>query len=169
MIQIYCGEGKGKTTCAVGLSVRAAGRGRRVVFTQFLKGANSGERAVLQTLPTLTLPELPEKVKFTFVMDEGERAEEAARQTARFRQAAALAQGADLLVLDELCAALNAGMVPLEEVLAFLDGIPDTLEVVITGRNPPSELMERADYITEMQKRKHPFDRGIRAREGIEW
>lgn len=169
MIHIYCGEGKGKTTAAVGLAVRAAGRGRRVVFAQFLKGADSGERTVLGSLPTVTLLELPGEVRFTFSMGEAERRSEAVRQTGRFREAARLSAGADLLVLDELCAALNAGMVPLEDVTALLDGISEELEVVVTGRNPPEALTARADYITEMKKIKHPFDRGIRARKGIEW
>lgn len=169
MIQIYCGEGKGKTTAAVGLSVRAAGRGRRVVFAQFLKGADSGERRVLETLPTVTLLELPDAVKFTFAMDAEERAQAQAEQGERFRQAVALGRAADLLVLDELCAALNADMVPLEEVLAFLDGRPQDLEVVITGRNPPPALVERADYITEMRKIRHPYEQGVGARKGIEF
>lgn len=169
MIQIYCGEGKGKTTAAVGLSVRAAGRGHRVVFAQFLKGADSGERRVLETLPTVTLLELPDAVKFTFAMDAEERAQAQAEQGERFRRAVALGREADLLVLDELCAALNADMVPLEEVLAFLDKRPQDLEVVITGRNPPPALVERADYITEMRKIRHPYEQGVGARKGIEF
>ena len=72
-------------------------------------------------------------------------------------------------MLDELCSAISTGMVPLDEVLAFLDSRPENLEVVITGRDPAPELQERADYITEMRKIKHPFDRGVNAREGVEW
>lgn len=169
MIQIYCGDGKGKTTAAVGLSIRAAGRGRRVVFAQFLKSADSGERAVLAGLPTVALVPVPQTMKFTFQMDPDERRAEAVRQAALLERAAALSAGADLLVLDELCAALNAGMVPLDRVLALLDGWPKELEVVITGRNPPQALLDRADYITEMKKIRHPYDRGISARKGIEW
>lgn len=169
MIHIYCGDGKGKTTAAVGLTVRAAGQGLRVVFAQFLKRAGSGERAVLERLPGVTVLELPETMKFTSAMSREEKTAEASRQTAQFRKAAGLAGEADLLVLDELCAALNSAMVPLEEVLSLLDRRPEKLEVVITGRNPPELLVSRADYITEMKKIKHPFDKGIRARKGIEW
>ena len=169
MVQIYCGEGKGKTTAAVGLAVRAAGRGLRVVFTQFLKSGDSGERAVLAGLPTVKLLDVPETMKFTFAMDTAERKAEAVRQTALLRQAVDLAGQADVLVLDELCAALNSGMVPLDVVTAFLDGRPASLEVVITGREPAPALVERADYITEMKKIRHPFDLGVRARQGIEW
>lgn len=169
MVQIYCGAGKGKTTAAVGLAVRAAGRRLRVVFAQFLKSGDSGERMVLAQLPTVTLLEVPQTMKFTFAMDEAERAAEAVRQTALLRRGLELAGQADVLVLDELCAALTSGMVSVDEVTAFLDSRPADLEVVITGRDPAPALLERADYITEMKKIRHPFDQGIRARQGIEW
>ena len=169
MIHIYCGDGKGKTTCAMGLAVRAAGHGRRVVVAQFLKGSNSGERAVLEALPTVDCRPVPETIKFVFQMDEAEKAQARAQMTAAFSQAADAAQESDLLVLDELCGAISTGMVPLEPVLAVLDSRPENLEVVITGRDPDPALLERADYVTEMRKIKHPFDRGVNAREGIEW
>lgn len=169
MLHIYCGEGKGKTTCAMGLAVRAAGHGRRVVVAQFLKGGNSGERAVLEQLPNVTCLPVPETIKFVFTMDEQEKAQTRAEMTASFRQAAELSRGGDLLILDELCGAIATGMIPLADVLAFLDSCPETLEVVITGRDPEPELQNRADYITEMCKIRHPFDRGLNAREGIEW
>lgn len=169
MLQIYCGDGKGKTTAAVGLSVRAAGRGRRVVFTQFLKSGDSGERTVLAGMPTVTLVPVPQTMKFTFLMDQAERQAEAERQTALLERSAVMAAEADLLVLDELCAALSADMLSLERVLTLLDGWPKELEVVITGRNPPQALLDRADYITEMKKIRHPYDQGISARKGIEW
>lgn len=169
MLHIYCGDGKGKTTCAMGLAVRAAGHGRRVVVAQFLKGANSGERAVLESLPTVNCLSVPETIKFIFMMDEAEKAQARTEMTAAFTRAVEASRDSDLLVLDELCGAITTGMVPLETVLAFLDARPDNLEVVITGRDPAPELQERADYITEMRKIKHPFDQGVNAREGIEW
>lgn len=169
MVHIYCGDGKGKTTCAMGLAVRAAGHGRKVVVAQFLKGNNSGERAVLESLPTVNCLPVPETIKFIFAMDEQEKAQARAQMTAAFTRAVEAGRDSDLLVLDELCGAITTGMVPLEEVLAFLDSRPEQLEVVITGRDPAPELQERADYITEMRKIKHPFDKGVNAREGIEW
>lgn len=169
MVHIYCGDGKGKTTCAMGLAVRAAGHGRKVVVAQFLKGSNSGERTVLESLPTVNCLPVPETIKFIFAMDEQEKAQARVQMTAAFTQAAEAGRDSDLLVLDELCGAITTGMVPLEEVLAFLDSRPEQLEVVITGRDPALELQERADYITEMRKVKHPFDKGVNAREGIEW
>lgn len=169
MLHIYCGDGKGKTTCAMGLAVRAAGHGRKVVVAQFLKGGNSGERAVLEALPTVTCIPVPETIKFVFAMTDAEKEQTRAQMTAAFTQAAQLARNADLLVLDELCGAISTGMVPLADVLDFLDSRPEGLEVVITGRDPAPELVERADYITEMRKLRHPFDKGIDAREGVEW
>ncbi len=169
MLHIYCGDGKGKTTCSMGLAVRAAGHGRKVVVAQFLKSDNSGERAVLEQLPTVNCIPVPGTMKFTFLMNEQEKADTRTQMTAIFSRAAELGRESDLLVLDELCSAISTGMVPLEEVLAFLDSRPESLEVVITGRDPAPELQERADYITEMRKIKHPFDKGVNAREGIEW
>ncbi len=169
MLHIYCGDGKGKTTCSMGLAVRAAGHGRKVVVAQFLKGCNSGERAVLEHLPTVTCIPVPETIKFVFAMTEEEKAATRAQMTAAFEQAVAESKDGDLLVLDELCSAISTGMVSLEPVLAFLDNRPEQLEVVITGRDPAPELQERADYITEMCKVKHPFDKGANAREGVEW
>ena len=169
MVHIYCGDGKGKTPCAMGLAVRAAGHGRKVVVAQFLKGSNSGERAVLENLPMVNCLPVPETIKFIFAMDEQEKAEARAQMTAAFAQAVEAGRDSDLLVLDELCGAITTGMVPLEDVLAFLDSRPEGLEVVITGRDPAPALQEQADYITEMRKVKHPFDKGVNAREGIEW
>lgn len=169
MLHIYCGDGKGKTTCSMGLAVRAAGHGRSVVVAQFLKGGNSGERVVLESLPSVNCIPVPETIKFVFAMNEQEKAEARAQMTGAFEQAVSASRNSDLLVLDELCSAISTGMVPLETVLDFLDNCPEQLEVVITGRDPAPELQERADYITEMRKIKHPFDKGVNAREGIEW
>ena len=169
MLHIYCGDGKGKTTCSMGLAVRAAGHGRSVVVAQFLKGGNSGERVVLESLPSVNCIPVPETIKFVFAMNEQEKTEARAQMTGAFEQAVAASRNSDLLVLDELCSAISTGMVPLETVLDFLDNCPEQLEVVITGRDPAPELQERADYITEMRKVKHPFDKGVNAREGVEW
>lgn len=168
MIHLYCGEGKGKTTAAMGLALRAAGHEERVVIAQFLKSEGSGERKIFAALPNVTLMPVPQTMKFTFRMTEEEKEQEAKRQTQLLTHTLREGEGAQLVVLDELCAALNAGMVPLSSVLDFLDSHQDT-EVVITGRNPPRELQDRADYITEMVKRRHPFDRGVSARPGVEW
>ena len=171
MIHIYCGDGKGKTTCAFGLALRAAGRGIKVLITQFLKSGDSGERAAIAHVPGVTLLEVPERMKFTFRMTEEEKISFGAQMKALLEQTRAVVEKGelDMLVMDECCAAVAKGLLPLEDVLSLLDSVPEALEVIITGRNPDPALVERADYITEMKKIRHPFDKGVAARKGIEW
>ena len=155
----------------MGLALRMAGRGREVVVAQFLKGAGSGERSALALLPQVTLLPVPEQVKFTFQMSPEEREAEAGRSLALLEQAAALAQdrGCGLLVLDEAVDAVNTGLLPLSALLEALDRLPDGTETVLTGREPAPELLARADYATRMEKLRHPFDRGMAARPGVEY
>lgn len=167
MLHLYCGNGKGKTTAAMGLALRAAGRGKRVVIAQFLKGADSGERFALAQLPQVTLLPVPDTVKFSFRMTEEERRAEARRYQDLLEQIRQEAQGCFLLVLDEACAAVNTGLLPLEDLLSCLDSLE--CEVVLTGRDPAPQLAERADYITSMEAVRHPFEQGISARKGIEF
>lgn len=167
MLHLYCGNGKGKTTAAMGLALRAAGRGKRVVIAQFLKGANSGERFALAQLPQVTLLPVPDAVKFSFRMTEEERRAEARRYQDLLAQIRREAPGCFLLVLDEACAAVNTGLLPLEDLLACLDSLE--CEVVLTGRDPAPQLVERADYMTSMEAVRHPFEQGISARKGIEF
>lgn len=171
MIHIYCGDGKGKTTAAMGLALRMAGRGRRVVVAQFLKGADSGERKALTALPQMRLLDVPERVKFSWTLKQPEREEEQRRYAGMLEQVCAVLESEEtgLLVLDEVCAALNTGLAELEGVLACLNLCREReIEAVLTGRDPPPELLERADYITEMVKVRHPYDKGVPAREGVE-
>lgn len=151
----------------MGLALRAAGRGKRVVIAQFLKGADSGERFALAQLPQVTLLPVPDTVKFSFRMTEEERRAEARRYQDLLELIRQEAQGCFLLVLDEACAAVNTGLLPLEDLLACLDSLE--CEVVLTGRDPAPQLAERADYITSMEAVRHPFEQGISARKGIEF
>ena len=169
MIHLYCGDGKGKTTAAMGLALRMAGRGKPVVIVQFLKGADSGERYALSLLPKVTLLPAPEHIKFPFQLTPEERAAEQRRSLRLIAQARTAAGEIPdgLLVLDEVCAAVNTGLLPLEEVLSCLEAA--ACEVVLTGRDPAPELLARADYVTEMKKLRHPYDRGTAARQGVEW
>lgn len=172
MIHLYCGNGKGKTTAAMGLALRMAGRGQKVLIVQFLKTENSGERLPLSALPGVTLIPLPEKLKFLWHMTAGERAAEELRCQALLESAmAALRQEKfGLLVLDELCGAVGEELLSVPSVLACLDLCTACgTEVVMTGQNPRPELLERADYITEMKKVRHPFDFGHSARIGVEF
>jgi len=177
LVQVYTGNGKGKTTAALGLAVRALGQGLNVCFLQFLKGGTpTGEQRGAEAL-------LPAMRWETFGVDR--------RQTAKTREwwlsgwteadrAAAqegLALGKDivqsgeydLVVLDELCVALEGGLVDLGQVLELLAARGEHVEVVITGRGAPPGLIAAADLVTEMREVKHPFRNGVSARRGIEY
>ncbi len=171
LIHVYCGDGQGKTMAAIGMGIRACGRGKRVLLVQFLKGGDSGEWKVLDRVPNFSALPNPEHMKFTFQMNQAERTEAAELCRSRLQKAAETADAGrcDLLILDEVFGAINAGMLPDRALVALLKSKPDPLEIVLTGRNPSAEILELADYVSEIKKVKHPFDRGIPAREGIEF
>lgn len=166
LIHLYWGAGKGKTTAAVGLALRALGCGRRVVVVQFLKGAPSGEISLLQQLGA-TVCRGAVGDKFVFQMTEAERAATRAAQTETLRKAAATP--ADLLVLDEACAACALDMVDTDLLQQVVLHKPVAQELVLTGRDPADWMHAAADYSTEMHCHRHPFDRGVPAREGVEF
>ena len=169
MIHIYTGDGKGKTSAAVGLAVRMAGRGKTVTVARFLKTEDSGEVEGLRRLEQVTVIPLEKSFGFVWNMTKEEKQEAAAYYRTIWEQAEQAGRdGTDLLVLDELMAAWKYEFVDRERVLFFLRHLPKGLEVVLTGRDAPGELEDMADYITEMKKIRHPFDRGVAAREGIE-
>ena len=167
MVHIYYGDGKGKTTAAVGLAVRSAGRGQKILFVQFLKTENSGERNILSRLPEVTLTPCPDKLPFTFEMSEAEHAQ-TARMTRELFQSV-LTDKYDLIVLDEIFSAINENMLLESEVISFISNAPETIEIVLTGHNPSENLLARADYISEIKNIRHPFDKGLAARAGIEF
>lgn len=170
LIHIYCGDGKGKTTAAVGLAVRCAGRGNKVLLVQFLKSRDSGELYSLAKLPDIEVMRGKESKKFTFQMNEEEKHALLIKHNKMFEQVLAKIKngGYSLLILDEVIGALNAKVFEMPKLIEFLRHKPENLEVVLTGRNPTPELVEIADYVSEMRKVKHPMDKGIMAREGIE-
>lgn len=170
LIHIYCGDGKGKTTAAVGLAVRCAGRGNKVLLVQFLKSRDSGELYSLAKLSDIEVMRGKESKKFTFQMNEEEKHALLIEHNKMFEQVLAKIKngGYSLLILDEVIGALNAKVFEMPKLIEFLRHKPENLEVVLTGRNPAPELVEIADYVSEMRKVKHPMDKGIMAREGIE-
>lgn len=170
LVHLYCGDGKGKTTAAVGLAVRAAGSGLSVLFVQFLKTGRSAELEPLRELGVGVVSGQPFP-KFVFQMNEGEKAETRAFHRQRLAEAIEKSKkGLDLLILDEIMGALATGIIDERDVIDFLRTKPDHLEVVLTGRDPPASLIEAADYVSEIIMRKHPYEsKGTQARQGIEF
>lgn len=171
MVHLYHGDGKGKTTAAMGLAVRSAGNGNLVVVVQFLKGRPSGEIEVLCRIPEITVLRNDKDLGFLNTMSEENKKLITAMHNINLMQAIELINNrkCDLLVLDELLAAYHHGVVDKDMVHTLLDHYPKDLELVVTGRNPADYFIEKADYITEMKKIKHPFDQGITARKGVEY
>lgn len=169
LIHIYCGDGKGKTTAAVGLAVRAASAGMPVVFAQFFKNGSSSEIGGLRLLPNIRLMHCPTHYGLWKRMDEETRIRAQKDYFALFEHALAASERADMLILDEAISACAHGVIPEARLCDFLRDKPRNLEVVLTGRAPSATLLELSDYVTEMKKIKHPFDRGVPARKGIEF
>ena len=170
-IHIYCGDGKGKTTAGMGLCLRAAGHGERVTICQFMKDNSSGERRVLAGIENVFLMEGPDSEKFSFELTDAERDERRMYYAAQLERAFASASetGKGVLFLDEVLYAIGAGLLDEELLIRRLGEKPEELEVILTGRDPSPKLMDMADYISEVRKVKHPFDKGAPARPGIEF
>ena len=165
MLHLYWGDGKGKTTAAMGLALRALGHGRRVVILQFLKDGSSGEIEMLGRCGAAVYA-CP-NAKFTWLMTDAERAE--ARRT-NTRTLQTILQGSfDLLVLDEACAACKNDLVEEDLLREAAARAEQEAEVVLTGREPAAWMQDAADYSTELRTVKHPYTRGIAAREGVEY
>jgi len=169
MIHLYYGDGKGKTTAALGLIVRHAGSGGLPVLAQFLKSMPTGELAALETLgvpfyrndlPHGFFPSMTEETKAAVTAMHGRTLAEVAHLVQT--------HACTLLVLDELCAALSLNLIDPGAVFDLLD-TPSETEIIITGRDPSPALIDRADYITEMKLIRHPYQKGVQARKGIEY
>jgi cob(I)alamin adenosyltransferase len=170
LIQVYTGDGKGKTTCALGLALRAVGQGLKVYMVQFMKGRETGEARIAPTrlAPEMTLryfgrPGLvnlraPAAEDLTLIRE----AWDLARQVI-------LAGEHDLVILDEINLVLTFNLLPQAEIFQVLRDRPKWVEVVLTGRQAPPELVELADLVTEMRPVKHYYEVGVPARRGIEW
>lgn len=172
LVHVYTGDGKGKTTAALGLGLRACGRGLKVLMVQFLKGIPTGEAYSLKALePEFVLHRGTETKKFTWEMDSEEKEQAAAEQRRIFEYAkgAASMGECDILILDEALGAISSGMLDKSVVTEFIKGKPDRLELVLTGRDAALEIVELADYVSEIKAVKHPAGKGINGRKGIEF
>jgi len=168
-LQVYTGNGKGKTTAALGLALRAAGHGFRTYVAQFLKGQPTGEIEAAKRLDPLIRIEQFGRAGFITVKD-GPGDEDITRAKAGLARAleAMLSGGYKIVVLDEINTAVHFKILPEEEVLDLIDRRPAEVELVLTGRYAPASFLDRADLVTEMREVKHYFSQGVKAREGIE-
>jgi cob(I)alamin adenosyltransferase len=168
-VQVYTGDGKGKTTAALGLALRAWGHGARVLVIQFMKGRiNYGELAAARRLPGFDIEQYGRE---TFV----DRDEPAAEDVALAREALARARQVvaenayDLVVLDEVNVAVDYGLVETKEILDLVAARPPEMELVLTGRGAPAAFVEAADLVSEVREIKHYYREGVAARKGIEF
>lgn len=171
MIHIYCGEGKGKTTAALGLAIRAAGSGMNVHIVQFLKGNPTSELQSIELIPNITISRPQKNYGFTFSMTDSQKAELTICHNALLNEAFERIKNGDiqLLILDEFFAAYNSSLIDhtLPDKIVFEN--PENCELVLTGRNPSEKFIRIADYVSEIKAVKHPFTKGITARKGIEY
>ena len=166
LLHLYYGDGKGKTTAAMGLALRAMGSGKRVVILQFLKGGKSGEVPLLEQLGAKVYRGKAGQ-KFVFQMNEAEK--EATRQLQNANLTAAMAAPADLLILDEAGSAWELDMVDKALLQKAVLERPAEQECVLTAHAAPQWMLDAADYVTEMKCCRHPYQKGIAARKGIEY
>jgi|LFRM01.2.fsa_nt_gb cob(I)alamin adenosyltransferase len=170
-IQVYTGDGKGKTTAALGLGLRAVGHGFKVVMIQFMKGMHTGELEAVEKLkPYFEIRRFGETSKFVFLMSEQEKRELAADIQDELKEIFRIMEEnyCHILILDEILGCIQAGLVSEQDVLEILDAKPESMELVLTGRGLTKKIAERADLITEMRAVRHYMDAGVPAREGIE-
>lgn len=171
-IIVYTGDGKGKTTAAIGMAFRAIGRGWRVLMVQFMKGTwhYAELDAAKRLAPDFEI--VPMGKGFYKILDDHYTEEEhraAALAALQFARAKMLSGEYDLLILDEVNSVISTGLLPLAEVMRLLDAKPEDCHVVLTGRGAPPELIDRADLVTEMREIKHPYQKGIPAQKGIDF
>jgi cob(I)alamin adenosyltransferase len=174
LIHIYCGEGKGKTTASLGLIVRSSGAGYKVVIMQCFKGGESSELRILESMPNVKVIHADLYKAYTWELNKAQKEHMIELHELMFQKSIEAVAEIDpsqkvLLVLDEMIGATSYGYIDKDMVLDFLISKPANLEVVLTGRNPLPEFIELADYVSCINKVKHPYDRGINARKGIEF
>jgi cob(I)alamin adenosyltransferase len=169
LVQVYTGNGKGKTSAAFGLALRAIGRGLKVYVVQFIKGGfDYGELYVVNELPNLKLKAFG---RGEFVTEKPPRKEdvELAQEALDLAEQVVKSGEYDIVILDEINVALDLKLINLDEVLELIKNKPKHVELILTGRYAPKEIIEAADLVTEMKEIKHPFNNGYQARKGIEY
>ncbi|MDE6019512.1 MAG: cob(I)yrinic acid a,c-diamide adenosyltransferase [Ruminococcus sp.] len=171
MIHIYSGNGKGKTTAAVGLAVRAVGAGLRVHFCQFLKNGDSNEINILKQLNNMTVGYCEECRKFTFQMNDDEKNIVKNTHNKLLNEIESLISqnSIDVVVMDEIFKAYNSALLDQKKVREIVYNCPKHIELILTGRSPSKVFKKAADYYSVIRAVKHPYNNGIKARKGIEY
>jgi len=179
LVLLFTGTGKGKTTAALGTALRAAGHGKSSLVIQFLKGRHpSGEREALKGRPVkieiVVLPHIEGEggtARFSILeeSDISETVRQEARKAWEFARKKTLSGAYDLVVLDEVTHLIKLGLVSCNEVMELLEERPQDMDIILTGRDAPAELISRADLVTEMCEVKHYFQQGIKAKRGLDW
>ncbi len=174
LVQIYTGDGKGKTTAALGLALRAAGQGNKVLIYQFLKPPclNTGERGALSSLPSVKIESLDIKWDMGKSLKDPKAistAQTAIHESLEHLTKSAMNREFDVLILDEIIYCVSKGLTSIEDLKKVIDGRDPHVEIILTGRGATPELIALADLVTEMKNIKHPFDKGTAARQGIEF
>jgi cob(I)alamin adenosyltransferase len=172
LVIVYTGNGKGKTTAALGLCIRAVGYDERVCIIQFIKGSwKYGELDGIKRLaPNVELHQ--KGLGFVGIIDDKlDRSQHvrAAREALAFAKEKILSRQYDIVILDEINVALNLGLIGVDDVLDLINAKPELQDLVLTGRNAHQEIIDRADLVTEMREIKHPFQKGIMAQQGIDF
>jgi len=169
LVQVYTGEGKGKSSAAFGLALRAIGRGLKVYIIQFIKGGfDYGELYIVDKLPNVTLKAFG-RGKFVTQKPPAKVDVDFAQEALALAEKVVASGDYDIVILDEVNVALNLKLIELERVMKMIEDKPKHVELVLTGRYAPNEVVEVADLVTEMKEVKHPYSKGFQARKGIEY
>jgi cob(I)alamin adenosyltransferase len=169
LVQVYTGNGKGKSSAAFGLALRAIGRGLKVYIIQFIKGGfDYGELYIVDKLPNLTLKAFG-RGRFVTEKPPGKVDLKLAEEALALAEKVVKSGEYDIVILDEINVALNLNLIKIEKVAELIKNKPKHVELVLTGRYAPDEIVEAADLVTEMREVKHPYNKGFQARKGIEY
>lgn len=169
LVQVYTGNGKGKTSAAFGLALRAIGRGLKVYVVQFIKGGfDYGELYIVDKLPNFKLKAFG-RGEFVTEKPPGKEDVELAQEALALAEQVVKSGEYDIVILDEINVAMNLKLINLDEVLELVKNKPTHVELILTGRYAPKEIIKAADLVTEMKEVKHPFNNGYEARKGIEY
>lgn len=172
LVEIYMGDGKGKTTAALGQAMRSAGCGLKVYMVQFLKSGKTGEiESSIRLFPEFQIFRFEKQRGFFWTLNDAEKQELKGEieKAFNFCMNVAANNECDVLILDEIMGVLQNKLLPVEKVISLINNKPKTMEIIMTGRAAPQEIIDMADLVTEMKEIKHYFKKGIPAREGIEY